>query len=201
MSMTVLGARRLLQLVGAGSVLCGIVGVVITGGMVYIASQRMFILPVVAAYHSLYVVAIINLLWLGTLVWYGTRLLRGETTAVLPFCGVVASEVLYAWATVALGRQLNADDALQGGFIVGIRLANWGLWVQYYTLFPIWGGGLALWALYESRRNARLLVPEVRSQNVQTWPPAGLRSFDRSRPHNGVPHAEIHSDRSRTRPG
>ncbi len=83
MSMTVLGARRLLQLVGAGSVLCGIVGVVITGGMVYIASQRMFILPVVAAYHSLYVVAIINLLWLGTLVWYGTRLLRGETT---PYC-------------------------------------------------------------------------------------------------------------------
>jgi hypothetical protein len=199
--MTAVGVRRLLQVVGVGSLLCGILGAAITGGMVYIVSQRMFILPVVAAYHSLYVVAMINVLWLGTLVWYGTRFLRGETAVVVPFCGLVVSEVLYAWATVTFGRQLNVDDAMQGGFIVGIRLANVGLWVQYYTLFPIWGAGLALWALYESRRNARLLVPEVRSQNVQTWPPSGLRAFDPSTPHNGLPHTEIYSDRSRMRPG
>jgi hypothetical protein len=77
-----------------------------------------------------------------TLLGIGVRFIRSDSSLVRLFIGVMVFEVVYyfgvalLWLVPGLGRRIAAAGAV----------ANAGMLLQFFLLFPLWGSLLARWA-------------------------------------------------------
>jgi hypothetical protein len=139
---------------GVVSIVCAVLGLLYNTGTAYAGFSGAFAKIIkeyrlLYFYQAFYAMSAICVAFYILLLLCGIYFLKLQNKFTYLFMGVMVAEVLYFLFLRFMVSNFADDYAHSIAAAAGV--ANGGLMAQYFILFPIWGGILALWIARKSQ--------------------------------------------------
>lgn len=101
-------------------------------------------------YLAFYIMSSICIVFYLLLMVCGIHFVRRKLNLAYLFVAIMLSEIVYFFFIGLVGWHLGAASYSIAG---ATGVANGGLMVQFFILFPLWGSAMAIWAKRQNERN------------------------------------------------